>query len=458
MKIKNVIFAFVLACLIIVGVGSFSFYSLFKYNEEIELIEHTYLVMQRLEEFISDIKDVERAVRGYVISGDSVYIQPYYNVINKYNNNKSYITSLLKDEYVKNQFKIIDSLCKNKVDLNNKLIEFTKAGNQLAVNEIFQKKIGYLVMKNINNISHNIYHREQVLLSERKKDAKNRGLITYVTIVIGSTGSLFIFLFVFNILKKEVRNRTEAELHLAKVNDELNSFNLKLEAANKELEAFSYSVSHDLRAPLRHIDGFSELLVSYAKNQLDAKASRYVEKIAKSAKIMGKLIDDLLTFSRMGRIDMRKVKVDMGILIKNQIETLSRDISDRSIEWTIPKFPYVLGDPDMLGLVWQNLISNSLKYTRNKDTAKIEIGCIEKNNNVTFFIKDNGVGFDMEYYDKLFNVFQRLHSASDFEGTGVGLANVKRIISRHEGKIRAEGVPNQGATFYFTLPKLIERN
>ncbi len=228
--------------------------------------------------------------------------------------------------------------------------------------------------------------------------------------------------------------------------------------ANKELEAFSYSVSHDLRAPLRHIDGFSELLVSYAKDQLDAKAGRYVEKISNSAKIMGKLIDDLLTFSRIGRIDMRQVKVDMGILISNQIETLSSDVSNRSIEWTISKFPYVMGDPDMLSLVWQNLISNSIKYSRNKVIAKIEIGCTEKDNEVTFYIKDNGAGFDMEYYDKLFNVFQRLHSASDFEGTGIGLANVKRIITRHEGKIRAEGVLNKGATFYFTLQKLIERN
>lgn len=228
----------------------------------------------------------------------------------------------------------------------------------------------------------------------------------------------------------------------------------QLEAANEELEAFSYSVSHDLRAPLRHIDGFSDLLAKHLKDGLDDKAKRFLKTISESAKRMGMLIDDLLVFSRMGRADMRQATVDLEQAVRETIQSSQHECEGRNIVWKNGRLPKVKADPPMLRQVLANLIGNAVKYTRPRDPAEIAIGCTEESGQeVVIFVRDNGVGFDMKYAEKLFGVFQRLHRAEDFEGTGIGLANVRRIILRHGGKTWAESKVGEGATFYFTLPK-----
>ncbi len=226
----------------------------------------------------------------------------------------------------------------------------------------------------------------------------------------------------------------------------------ELESANKELEAFSYSVSHDLRAPLRHVEGFVEILLATKAPLLDEEARRYLDTIADAARHMGRLIDDLLAFSRTARAELVKSTVSLPELVQSVISELRQETEGRDVEWVVGRLPDVEADPSLLRQVFINLWGNALKYTRKRAKARIEVGSRVEPAEHIIFVRDNGVGFDMRYAHKLFGVFQRLHRAADFEGTGVGLANVRRVITRHAGRTWAEAKPEKGATFYFTLP------
>ncbi len=251
--------------------------------------------------------------------------------------------------------------------------------------------------------------------------------------------------------------RLEAEEALRRINEDLEkrvaARTADLEVVNKELEAFSYSVSHDLRAPLRHMWGFVELLQKKLGDQQDEKIYKYTTAIAKSSKKMGMLIDDLLAFSKIGRIELKKRKVSLNPLVRGVVREIKDEAKGRDIFWEIDELPDVSGDQSLLRMVLVNLVSNAVKYTNTRSKIVIQIGCKDEGSEIICSIKDNGVGFDMKHAAKLFGVFQRLHTEDEFEGTGIGLANVKRIISRHGGRVWAEGAVGQGATFYFTLPK-----
>lgn len=230
----------------------------------------------------------------------------------------------------------------------------------------------------------------------------------------------------------------------------------QLEAINKDLEAFAYSVSHDLRAPLRHIHGFVALLKRKTTGSLDEQSQHYLDTISGAATRMATLIDDLLTFSRMARADMSRAPVALDSLLQEVLRDLDPDLQGRTIAWQIGPLPVVSGDRAMLRVALVNLVSNALKFTRSRERAEIEIGCLpDSGGEMTVYIRDNGVGFDMRYADKLFGVFQRLHSVTEFDGTGIGLANVRRVIGRHGGRTWAEGRVGAGATFYFSLPRTI---
>jgi PAS domain S-box-containing protein len=226
----------------------------------------------------------------------------------------------------------------------------------------------------------------------------------------------------------------------------------ELAVVNQELEAFSYSVSHDLRAPLRHIHGYVEMLREATTGHLSDKAEHYLTTITDASVEMGELIDDLLAFSRVGRAEIREASVELGELLRDVIRGLEMAAKDRPIVWEIAPLPRVIGDASLLKQVLTNLVDNAIKYSRTRDPARIEIGSAgEEAGRVTLFVRDNGVGFDMQYADKLFGVFQRLHRPEEFEGTGIGLATVRRIVGRHGGRVWADGAIDEGATFYFTL-------
>jgi light-regulated signal transduction histidine kinase (bacteriophytochrome) len=232
-----------------------------------------------------------------------------------------------------------------------------------------------------------------------------------------------------------------------------------LDALTSELEAFSYSVSHDLRAPLRHVTGFATLLQKTAADRLGETETRYVRTIVDSAARMGRLIDDLLAFSRMGRAPLARRRIQLDALVREAQSELQGSATETPVEWAIHPLPEVEGDPAMLRLVLVNLLSNAVKYSAGRDRAMVEVGEDGSSSNETvIYVRDNGVGFDMQYAHKLFGVFQRLHSSDEFEGTGIGLANVRRIVQRHGGRVWAESTVNRGATFFVALPKQGDRD
>jgi signal transduction histidine kinase len=265
-------------------------------------------------------------------------------------------------------------------------------------------------------------------------------------------------------LAHQISERETAESALRKAEEDLRELNAELEqrvsdrteqlaAANKELESFSYSVSHDLRAPVRAIAGFSKLLAEHHEDALDDEAKRKLGIVRSEAARMGTLIDDLLAFSRLGRQALQKRNVDMEELVRLNFDALKAAQPDHAPSLRMGTLPQALGDRSLLAQVWINLLSNAIKFSSKKEQPRIEVNAISDEREHTYFVRDNGAGFDAKYASKLFGVFQRLHDPTDFPGTGVGLALVHRIITRHGGRVWAEGRPAEGATFYFTLPR-----
>jgi signal transduction histidine kinase len=250
---------------------------------------------------------------------------------------------------------------------------------------------------------------------------------------------------------QQARLRAQVERHAQELEDRVVARTAELAAANQELEAFSYSVSHDLRAPLRAIDGFSRILLEDYIADLPDEAQHYFQLVRDNTQQMGQLVDDLLAFARLSRQPLNKRAVVIDELVRQCLEELSAEQTGRQLDIQIGDLPSCVGDPALLKQVWFNLLSNALKYTRRRDPALIEIGCQVQGDAPIYFVKDNGAGFDMRYINKLFGVFQRMHRAEDYEGTGVGLAIVQRIIHRHGGRVWAEAAVDRGATFYFTL-------
>lgn len=279
---------------------------------------------------------------------------------------------------------------------------------------------------------------------EVRNSSLRRLLLSYGLILVFAAAFAYLVLYV-------ISERRRVNEEMKRLNEDLKHRAFDLEAANKDLEAFSYSVSHDLRASLRAMDGFSRILMEKHGAEMSPDAQRYQNLIRDNAKQMGRLIDDLLSFSRLSRQQLKTHPIAVAEIVREALKDLAHEQATGHFQISVKDLPSCQADPSLLRQVFVNLLSNAIKFTRQRTGAQIEVGCLTNNGVPVYFVKDNGVGFDMKYSDKLFGVFQRLHRAEDYEGTGVGLAIVQRIVHRHGGRVWADAQVDKGATFYFTL-------
>ena len=350
-----------------------------------------------------------------------------------------------------------------------KVISEVQSGRFKYVNNAFTKLLGIEEKEAVGKTSvelNMVSQEERNNYVKRIKEGRNKSIEIKLRT---ATGELKDILYTSDIAELDnmeyffttyldITERKNTEERIAELNKNLEQNITQLESANKELESFSYSISHDLRAPLRAINGFARVLQEDYFDKIDEEGKRSLERIRNNANRMGQLIDDLLNFSRIGRKELQKVNVNMTDLVKTIVREQNDQFANRDVNFTINSLNSSIADPNLIKQVWENLIANAIKYTRIKEKASIEIGSYKKDSKVVYYIKDNGAGFDMKYADKLFGVFQRLHKDKEFEGTGVGLAIVHRIVAKHEGMVWAESEINKGASFYFALPDLIESN
>lgn len=443
---RGVVSGFIITILAISGLGVYSYISNRKLIEGSIIQSRSLLVTTYAETVLTTTLDLETAQRGYVITGDSIYLEPYENAVKSIDTNLV-LLERATETYSDKRSKVRDvkRLVKKKMDFVTATIVARARSFQDAQARVLTGE-GKRVMDSIRLVIDDIRHMESDAynVEETSTDAR-LGTAQYVF-----TGALIvpgvIVIVLFLSINRNLNEKEEARLTLQKANDDV----MKL---NRELESFTYSVSHDLRAPLRSVNGYANVLLEDYGDQLSDDAKKTIGVIARNGQRMGELIDDLLDFSRLGRKDIVKTVISMEATVHQVIDEIKESryyTSNASID--IKTLPDANADSSMIKQVWYNLISNAIKYSGKTPNPTIEIGSFIKGEDVCYYVKDNGVGFDMAYVNKLFNIFQRLHKQEEFEGTGVGLALIKRIIDRHEGHVWAESELGKGATFFFSLP------
>lgn len=421
--------------LILGSLGYLSFINSRDFAKTSAQVSHTNEVLFHLEQSQSVAFEMEMLLLKYIISGDTNFVRLYVKQAMEGSNHIKKIQSLTSDN-AQQQLNLdtLRSLGRRKVNYNKIVIQQRKISAAAAQKMIPSEKNA----KIHNAITAALEHMKKIesdLINSRIEEAEKSQLKFNTTLSVLLGFVMLLLAVVLFTINKNLYARTLAEKRTQQV--------------NKELEAFTYSVSHDLRAPLRSIDGYAKVLYEDYGNKLNEDAHEVLKVIMNNAKKMGKLIDDLLEFSRMGRKELTKSVIDMNKLVQNIVQELPNEVQ-RKI--TFKDLHAARGDYYLLQQVWINLINNAIKYSSKNHDALIEIVSLKEKGSTIYQVKDNGVGFDMQYVHKLFGVFQRLHKSKDFEGTGVGLALVQRIIQKHDGRVWAESAVNKGATFYFSLP------
>lgn len=444
---NRVLAGFLLVFAMLLVIAGVSYRNTDNYLKNTELDARSRETLQFLALTLALVENADLGVRRYLVTGEEAYLSSYHTATQRAVVYLEHLEEITPDTPVlEEQLGTLKRLIEKALHASREAIALRSETDFEGARHLLRRSRENPKMGEIRQVVQDMERQEKLALKHRAQESTASTRSTIVLLSIGTVLQFLLLSSVYYLIRHDIHERR-------RVASELEHRGEQLEAANKELEAFSYSVSHDLRAPLRHIDGYVGLLEKSVGSELHEKAARYLKTIADSAKEMGRLIDELLVFSRMGRAEMANTPVHLDLLVKDVLKGLHHETQNRAISWVVGRLPMVRADPSMLRLVLVNLLSNAVKFTARCKRATIEVGSrSDAPGEVVVFVRDNGVGFDMQYVQKLFGVFQRLHRAEDFEGTGIGLANVRRIIHRHGGRTWAEGVLNGGATFYFSLP------
>jgi len=441
------------ALIVLACIGALSFWSEVRNDKDREWVRHTYLVVGKLQTVRIDITQTETGERGFMLTGQDRYLKMYGAGVDQVRQDMTELRDLTSDNAGQQEaIQRLNPLITARLAEVGDGIQVRKRSGVLAgVEAVTRENNGERWMGQIAAQIDEMRQTEAQLLSRRLETAAASTRKIKVVIVCGNALAILILLLAGFVIHRETSRRNRAEQNLKHVNERLERRTADLSETNIELESFAYSVAHDLRAPLRHIAGYSNVLVQDYGPHLDEEGLRYLGKIGDGAQVMGRLVDDLLSLSKIGRQQLALQKTPLDSILRQVVEDFAPECSGREVEWRIGALSSADCDPALMKQVFANLVSNALKYTRKREHAVIQVGQTKQNNERIIFVRDNGVGFDMQYVGKLFGVFQRLHKARDFEGTGVGLAIVQRIIRKHGGRIWAEAKLDQGATFFFTI-------
>ncbi|MEB3244770.1 MAG: CHASE3 domain-containing protein [Vampirovibrionales bacterium] len=435
--------------------------------------ERSQNINMALERLISELKDIETGIRGYIITGNYSYLEPYNSSLPNINKYDLMLENLIIDPTQTKNLPRLIKLTKKRLRISALSLKLMQTkGKDAAFNQVSTGD-GKLVMDAIRAHVAKMQSRENYLAHAAKKKSIDAKKLQRMVYAIGFVIMAALQALAFYRMNQEINQRQMAQKTLEELNEsleirilektrevtELNeTLELKVEertaqlnAVNKELETFSYSVSHDLRSPLRSISGFSQALIRLKNDQLDEEAQDFLNRILNNAQRMGLLIDDLLKLSRLSRGSLQKEPVNLSVLVKDSLDELMLQEQSRQVKVTIEPDLIATADKQLIDAALQNLINNAWKYTSKNEIAEISFGSRMSNDKQAFYIQDNGAGFNMKYAHKLFGAFQRLHAMEEFSGNGIGLATVQRIIHRHGGEVWAEAEEGKGATFYFTL-------
>ncbi len=443
---RQQVFWYVTAIVLLVSLGIYAYLRIGKVIASATHLTRASRVVTNAEQLMVRLTAAQTGVRGYVITADESQLEPFHRAEERMSVHFQVLKEATRGNPV--QSERVDQL----VQEVDRVMAFADRMVSLRRDEGFEHAKALVMTGEGPAMMEMVRQRTADIQAYEREAFREQNTITAedlfrfrMALLALLIAAIAIIVYLFYRINRHLESRTKVEAELRRASEEIT-------ALNKELEGYTYSVSHDLRAPLRSIAGYAQVLREDYADRLDDEGNRVIDVVIRNAHQMGQLIDDLLHFSRVGRKELFKSTCNMDEMVRSVLEELGVEPESPQLQLRVEPLPAAMADAGMIKQVWANLLSNALKYSSKREVAKIEVGCRREAGFLCYFVKDNGVGFNMTYRDKLFGVFQRLHKASEFPGTGVGLALVKRIITRHGGKIWAEAQLNAGATFYFTLP------